>query len=70
MAYFSIAIWVVCGLIQLASGQTACENAVATLNNSTVCSNALLNADTTTICTTCRDIFAAIDTNCDGQVSM
>ena len=70
MAYFSIAIWVVCGLIQLASGQTACENAVAALNNSTVCSNALQNGNVTTICITCEHIFAAIDTNCDGQVSM
>ena len=70
MVYFAVVIWVVCGLLQLANGQTACDNAVASLNNSTVCSNALLNADTTTVCTTCRDIFVAIDTNCDGQVSM
>ena len=70
MAYLAVAFWVVCGLLQLANGQTACDNAVAALNNSTVCTNALLNADTTTICNTCRDIFVAIVNNCDGQVSI
>ena len=70
MAYLAVAFWVVCGFLQLANGQTACDNAVAALNNSTVCTNALLNADATTICNTCRDIFVAIVNNCDGQVSI
>ena len=70
MAYLAVAIWVVCGLLQLANDQTACDNAVAALINSTVCNNALLDTNTTTVCTTCQDIFVAIDNNCDGQVSM
>ena len=71
MKYLAIVVWVACGLLHLASGQTACENATAALTASTTCFNALQSSNIDMVCgDACGSIFTAIKNNCDGAVSI
>ena len=57
--------------VQLVNGQGACITAQTNLAGNTACVSAFsIGTDTDTICMgTCRDLFDAIISNCDAEVS-